>query len=229
GPAQHPLDPTAIVGDKISLTVRGFLQSCKLLFFNDPTSLPMVQIISGTPPKSISLLSHQQLGPIQTKIVHLLNSLSMKDNGKVLTYIAQFRTLQSRIDWNDTAFAFHFQKGLPSCITDQLALTRPRLKTLQQLINQIIELDNCYHNKIRCLKDKNKLISKPFTPSASTSAPRLRKPTKIALVLNKEGKINLEERVRREREGLFLYCGGKHELDSCVKYITREAAKVVKK
>ncbi|KNZ61495.1 uncharacterized protein VP01_13933g1, partial [Puccinia sorghi] len=37
-----------------------------------------------------------------------LNSLSMKDNRKASTYIAQFRTLQSRVDWNDAAFAFHF-------------------------------------------------------------------------------------------------------------------------
>ncbi|KNZ53889.1 hypothetical protein VP01_310g12 [Puccinia sorghi] len=37
-----------------------------------------------------------------------LNSLSMKDNSKASTYIAQFRTLQSRVDWNDAAFAFHF-------------------------------------------------------------------------------------------------------------------------
>ncbi|KNZ51559.1 uncharacterized protein VP01_3904g1, partial [Puccinia sorghi] len=29
-----------------------------------------------------------------------------EDNGKASTYIAQFRTLQSRVDWNDAAFAF---------------------------------------------------------------------------------------------------------------------------
>ncbi|KNZ46241.1 hypothetical protein VP01_7449g1, partial [Puccinia sorghi] len=62
-----------------------------------------------------------------------------------------------------------------------------------------------------------KFPAKPFTPSASTSAPRSRKPTKIALVLNKEGQLNSEEQARREREGLCFYCGGKHELESCVK------------
>ncbi|KNZ63596.1 uncharacterized protein VP01_11223g1, partial [Puccinia sorghi] len=60
-----------------------------------------------------------------------LNSLSMKDNGKASTYISQFRTLQSRVNWNDATFAFHFRKGLPSRITDQLALTGQQLKTLQ--------------------------------------------------------------------------------------------------
>ncbi|KNZ63136.1 uncharacterized protein VP01_11835g1, partial [Puccinia sorghi] len=64
-----------------------------------------------------------------------LNSLSMKDNGKASTYIAQLQTLQSRVDWNNAAFAFHFRKGLLSRITDQLALTGQQLKTLQQLIH----------------------------------------------------------------------------------------------
>ncbi|KNZ61940.1 hypothetical protein VP01_13320g1, partial [Puccinia sorghi] len=119
---------------------------------------------------------------------------------------------------------------LLSRITDQLALGQ-RPKTLQQLINQTIELNNCYHKKIQSNKKtdptpstlgyKKKFPSKPFTPSASTLVPRSRKPTKIALVLNKEG--------QREREGICLYCGGKHELDSCVKRITCEAAKLAKK
>ncbi|KNZ51733.1 uncharacterized protein VP01_3836g1 [Puccinia sorghi] len=77
-----------------------------------------------------------------------LNFLSMKDNGKASTYIAQFRTLQSRVNWNDATFTFHFRKGLPSRITDQLALTGQRLKMLQQLIDRTIELNNCYHDKV---------------------------------------------------------------------------------
>ncbi|KNZ59288.1 uncharacterized protein VP01_1766g2 [Puccinia sorghi] len=109
-----------------------------------------------------------------------LNSLSMKDNGKALTYITQFQTLQSR-----------------------LALTGQLLKMLQQLINQTIKLDNCYHETIRSSKKANstpltsknedaskykkKFPSKPSTPSASTLASRSKKPTKISLVLNVTG------------------------------------------
>ncbi|KNZ60368.1 hypothetical protein VP01_15646g1, partial [Puccinia sorghi] len=131
-----------------------------------------------------------------------------------------FRTLQSRFDWNDAAFAFHFRKGLPSCITDQLALTGQRLKTLQQLIDQTIKLNNCYHDKVwsskkadsipSTLKNEDaskhksskKFPSKPSTPFASTSASRPKRSTEIASVLNKEGQLNWDERVRREKEGL---------------------------
>ncbi|KNZ52359.1 uncharacterized protein VP01_3604g2 [Puccinia sorghi] len=121
-----------------SSKLRGFLQSCKLLFSNDPT-------VFSDDRKKV-LYAALYLGVRNAKFE--LNSLSMKDNGKASTYIAQFRTLQSRVDWNDATFAFHFRKGLLSCITDQLALTGQQLKTLQQLIDQTIELNNCYHDKV---------------------------------------------------------------------------------
>ncbi|KNZ63035.1 uncharacterized protein VP01_11943g1, partial [Puccinia sorghi] len=135
----------------------------------------MVQTVSGPPQKPIStscLINNWD--QLKQKLFTLfgdpnevqntefeLNSLSMKDNSKASTYIAQFQTLQLRIDWNDAAFAFHFRKGLPSCITDQLALTGQRLKTLQQLIDRTVELENCYDNKIRSNKKVN------LTPSTS--------------------------------------------------------------
>ncbi|KNZ61224.1 uncharacterized protein VP01_14343g1 [Puccinia sorghi] len=67
------------------------------------------------------------------------------------------------------------------------------------------------------------------TPFVLSSASRPKRSTEIALVLNKEGQLNGDERARREKEGICLYCGGKHELDSCVKRIAREAAKLAKK
>ncbi|KNZ44021.1 hypothetical protein VP01_9589g1, partial [Puccinia sorghi] len=136
---------------------------------------------------------------------------------------------------------------LPSRITNQLALTGQQLKTLQQLINQTIKLDNCYHDKVwssrktnstpstskneDSLKQKSskKFPLKPSTPFALSLASRPKRSTEIASVLNKEVKLNGDERARRENEGLCLYCGGKHELDSCVKMIAQEASKLEKK
>ncbi|KNZ49325.1 hypothetical protein VP01_5084g1, partial [Puccinia sorghi] len=110
-----------------SSKLRGFLQSydCKkvlyaALYLGGRASQWFEPYLP--PQKPISLLFYQQLGQIQTTIFHL-------DNGKVSTYIAQFRT-------------FHR-------ITDQLFLTGQQLKTLQKLIDQTIELKNCYHDKIR--------------------------------------------------------------------------------
>ncbi|KNZ62198.1 uncharacterized protein VP01_13006g1, partial [Puccinia sorghi] len=123
---------------------------------------------------------------IRTKIVHLLNSLSMKDNGKLSTYIAQFLTLQLR-----------------------LALTGQRLKTLQQLIDRTIKLDNCYHDKVQSSRKTNSTPSTSKNEDASRHKSS-KKSTGIALVLNKEGQLNGDERARRENKGLCLYCGGKH-------------------
>ncbi|MBW0567497.1 hypothetical protein O181_107212 [Austropuccinia psidii MF-1] len=51
-----------------------------------------------------------------------LDSLRMKEGGHVSLYIANFRSLVSRIgDWGERALIHHFRKGLPSRILDQLA------------------------------------------------------------------------------------------------------------
>ncbi|MBW0554141.1 hypothetical protein O181_093856 [Austropuccinia psidii MF-1] len=51
-----------------------------------------------------------------------LDSLRMKEVGHVSLYIADFRSLVSRIvDWGERALIHHFRKGLPSRILDQLA------------------------------------------------------------------------------------------------------------
>ena len=263
-----------------SSKLRGFLQSCKILFSNDPSTFssnrqkvlyaasylsgraaqwfePYLDLLDNRNPTCI--LNNwdrfeQQLftlfgDPNEVRNAEFeLNSLSMKENGKASTYIAQFRALQSRVEWNDAAFAFHFRKGLPSRITDQLALTGLRLTTLQQLIDRTIELDNCYHDKMRFNKksdpssstaktaDSSKQYhnpskkpqhnSKPSTSSSSNPAPTSSKVKKFVdtpLVVDKDGHLVGSERARREKEGLCMYCGGKHELASCAKKIAREA------
>ncbi|KAI7943459.1 hypothetical protein MJO28_010987 [Puccinia striiformis f. sp. tritici] len=172
----------------------------------------------------------------------------MKESGKASAYIAQFRTLQSRISWNDSAFTFHFRKGLPPRITDQLVISGLRLTSLQQLIDRTIELDNCYHDKNRSKKpdtsskqddssksNSNKSSKKPQqqssgTPASSSSKPRTRTtPQEISSVLSKEGFLKGDERARREKEGLCMYCGGKHDLDTCAKRLAREATKPTSK
>ena len=123
-----------------SSRLRGFLQSCKIPFLNDPSTFseyfqkvlytasylsgraaqwfkPYLDLLNNSSPTC--LLNNwdcfeQQLftlfgNPNKVQNAEFeLNSLSMKENGKALTYIAQFRTLQSCVDWNNAAFAFHF-------------------------------------------------------------------------------------------------------------------------
>ncbi|MBW0476714.1 hypothetical protein O181_016429 [Austropuccinia psidii MF-1] len=66
----------------------------------------------------------------------------MKEGGHVYLYIANFRSLVSRMgDWGERALIHHFRKGLPSRILDQLASHPSRIDSLQDLMDITLELD----------------------------------------------------------------------------------------
>ncbi|MBW0569049.1 hypothetical protein O181_108764 [Austropuccinia psidii MF-1] len=72
----------------------------------------------------------------------------MKEGGNVSLYIANFRSLISRIgDWGERALIHHFRKGFPSRILDQLASHPSRLDSLQDLMDINLELDTQYHER----------------------------------------------------------------------------------
>ncbi|MBW0582897.1 hypothetical protein O181_122612 [Austropuccinia psidii MF-1] len=77
-----------------------------------------------------------------------LDSLIMKEGGQVSLYIADFKSLVSRIgDWGERALIHHFREGLPSRILDQLASQPPRIDPLQDLMDITLELDTRYHER----------------------------------------------------------------------------------
>ncbi|MBW0577388.1 hypothetical protein O181_117103 [Austropuccinia psidii MF-1] len=62
-----------------------------------------------------------------------LDSLIMKEGGHVSLYIADFRSVVSRIgEWGERALIHHFRKGLPSRILDKLA-SHPSRNTFSPL------------------------------------------------------------------------------------------------
>ncbi|MBW0479624.1 hypothetical protein O181_019339 [Austropuccinia psidii MF-1] len=94
-----------------------------------------------------------------------LDSLIMKEGRHVSLYIADFRSLVSRIgDWGEGALLHHFRKGLPSRILDQLASHPSRIDSLQDLLDITLELDTRYHER---QKEKNHYQEKK--PEASKS------------------------------------------------------------
>ncbi|MBW0549927.1 hypothetical protein O181_089642, partial [Austropuccinia psidii MF-1] len=77
-----------------------------------------------------------------------LDSLRMKEGGYVSLYIADFRSLVSRIgEWGERALIHHFRKGLPSRILDQLASHPSRIDFLQDLMDITLDLDTRYHER----------------------------------------------------------------------------------
>ncbi|MBW0490919.1 hypothetical protein O181_030634 [Austropuccinia psidii MF-1] len=153
----------------------------------------------------------------------------MKEGGHVSLYIADFRSLVSRIGyWGERALIHHFRKGLPSRILDQLASHPSRIDSLQDLMDVTLELDTRYHER---QKEKNHYQEKkPEAPRSSTSHTQnssnsshkkkknfQERDKPDSSLLNKDFKLMKSEKERRIKEGLCNYCCGKHSLESCFK------------
>ncbi|MBW0473030.1 hypothetical protein O181_012745 [Austropuccinia psidii MF-1] len=152
-----------------------------------------------------------------------LDSLRIKEGRNVSLYIADFRSLVSRIgDWGERALIHHFRKGFPSRILDQLASHPSRIDSLQDLMDITLELDTRYHerqNEKSHHQEKNPEASKSdySHPQSSSSSSQKKKKKPHSSLLNKYFKLINSEKERRIKEGLCTYCGGKHSLDSCFK------------
>ncbi|MBW0492656.1 hypothetical protein O181_032371 [Austropuccinia psidii MF-1] len=242
--------------------VRSFIQSCQLIFHNDPANfsqdrkkvLYATSFLIGRAAKWIepylSNLTNQDSSYLlnswplfESQLFTLfgdpnevrkaeaeLDGLRMKEGGHVSLYIADFRSLVSRIgDWGERALIHHFRKGLPSRILDQLASHPSNIDSLQDLMDVTLELDTRYHER---QKEKNHHQEKKPEASKSSSshhqnssssshkkknfhAQKRDKPH--SSLLNKDFKLKGSEKERRIKEGLCTYCGGKHSLESCFK------------
>ncbi|MBW0463463.1 hypothetical protein O181_003178 [Austropuccinia psidii MF-1] len=142
-----------------------------------------------------------------------LDSLRMKEDGHVSLYIADFRSLVSRIgDWGERALIHHFRQGLASRGLDKLASHPSIIDSLQDLMDVTLELDNRYHER---QKEKNPEASKSNSSSLSQKKKNSQMRDKPhSSLLNKDFNLMNSENERRIKEGLFTYCGGKHSLKS---------------
>ncbi|MBW0482591.1 hypothetical protein O181_022306 [Austropuccinia psidii MF-1] len=99
------------------------------------------------------------------------DSLRMKEGGHVSLYIAYFRSLVSRIgDWGERALIHHFWKGFPSKNLDQLASHPSRIDSLQDLMDDPLELDTRYHE--RQIEKSNHPEKKPEASKLISSHPQ---------------------------------------------------------
>ncbi|MBW0560632.1 hypothetical protein O181_100347 [Austropuccinia psidii MF-1] len=153
----------------------------------------------------------------------------MKEGGHVSLYIADFRSLVSRIgDWGERALIHHFRKGLPSRILDQLASHPSRIDSLQDLMDITLELDTRYHerqNEKGHHQEKKPGASKSSSSNHQNSSNSSQKKKKNfhkrdkphSSLLDKDLKLINSEKERIIKEGLCTYCGWKHSLESCFK------------
>ncbi|MBW0481265.1 hypothetical protein O181_020980 [Austropuccinia psidii MF-1] len=149
-----------------------------------------------------------------------LDNLRMKESGHVSLYIADFRSLISRIgDWGEKAYIHVYKRGLASRLLDQLASypdTRYHERQKEKGSHQEKKPPATGSNSSRPPQDSStrrphhKKNQKGKQFKASKDKPH-------SSLLNKDNKLIGSENERRIKEGFCTYCGGKNPIEKCFK------------
>ncbi|KAI9616314.1 hypothetical protein KEM48_005228 [Puccinia striiformis f. sp. tritici PST-130] len=122
---------------------------------------------------------------------------------------------------------------------DLLAQNTEVFDTLSELIEATLKIDTRHHERQKEKKRENisqpsqhkKDTAKPAsssTPStlkfASASKPASKTPSEITKVLE-GGRLMANEKERHAKAGLCAYCGGKHDVDDCIKKANKNSGK----
>ncbi|MBW0584400.1 hypothetical protein O181_124115 [Austropuccinia psidii MF-1] len=162
-----------------------------------------------------------------------LDNLRMKESGQASLYIADFRSLMSRIgDWGERAYIHVYRRGLASRLLDQLASHPGNFYSLQELMDITLKLDTRYHERQK-EKGSHQEKKPPISGSNSSEPPQsssskkpyhkknkkgknfqVSKDKPHAALLNKDNKLIGSEKERRIKEGLCNYCVGKHPFEN---------------
>ncbi|MBW0564036.1 hypothetical protein O181_103751 [Austropuccinia psidii MF-1] len=155
--------PDSFDGTK-AYKLRGFIQSCQLIFHNDPENF------FSDRKKLFTLFG----GPNEVrKAEQELDNLRLKESGQVSFYIAAFRSLMSRIgDWGERAYIHVYRRGLASRLLDQLAPHPGNFDILQELMEITLELDTRYHDRQK-EKGSHQEKNPPISGSNSSKPPKI--------------------------------------------------------
>ncbi|MBW0578592.1 hypothetical protein O181_118307, partial [Austropuccinia psidii MF-1] len=152
--------------------LRGFIQSFQLIFHNDPEKFfsDRKKVLYSTSFLTLFTLFGD---PNEVrKAEQELDNLRMKESGQVSLYIADFRSLMSRIgDWGERAYIHVYRRGLASRLLDQLASHPGTFDSLQELMDITLELDTRYHEGRR----KRVVIKRRSLQSVDPTPPSLLK------------------------------------------------------
>ncbi|KAK7933591.1 hypothetical protein WMY93_004487 [Mugilogobius chulae] len=147
-------------------------------------------------------------------------------SGSVSTYSVDFRILAAECGWDDKSLQGIFFRGLSEDVKDQLA-ARDETDSLEELISLSIRLDNRLRERRRERTGRSSALVPSFQPrfsshpecpspvqefaSTAPQPPSSEEPMQLGGM-----RLSPEERQRRLRQGLCLYCGELgHVLRSC--------------
>lgn len=130
-------------------------------------------------------------------------------------YAAEFRQLACDVDWDDKALISAFRWGLRDDVKDLLLnLTDPT--TLSEAITQAVRCDNRLFER----RQERRSLSGPYRVDTATPTRQIHAsmPEPMQIDASKVLKLSQEEKDRRRKEDLCLYCGEKgHRAHNCHK------------
>lgn len=128
-------------------------------------------------------------------------------------YAAEFRQLACDVDWDDNALISAFRWGLRDDVKD-LLLNLPDPTTLSEAITQAVRCDNRLFER---RQERRSTYGHYRVDSAiSAQQPKVSMPEPMQIDASRIQRLTPEEKNRRRKEHLCLYCGEKgHGVDKC--------------
>jgi hypothetical protein len=131
--------------------------------------------------------------------------------GSAAAYSTEFFRLAAFLQWNDQALQAQFHVGLKPEVKDALALSDRVFTTVQDLSSFVIRLDNRLFERRKDSRRTTTPTHQTPLPSATPRIPHHNPPGPTPMVLDANRPrfrtLPQEERQRRFRLGLCMYCG----------------------
>ncbi|QRW18193.1 Retrotransposable element Tf2 protein [Rhizoctonia solani] len=129
----------------------------------------------------------------------------LTQSGTCADYITKFRTLAMELDWNDAALRGQFARGLHWEVSRQIATREHRPRTLLELQNAALVIDNALREERASHPPRDNKSSKQPHPARGTSTGQ--SSTGSKKLSDDPNFVSEEERNRRRAAGACIKCG----------------------
>jgi hypothetical protein len=119
-------------------------------------------------------------------------------------YASRFRRIASDTGFNDETLRYHFERGLSHEVRRAIAVNDQSFSTLDDTIKYAIKVDN---RLFEFSKQEGQLSNPVRAPTVALGPVPMEIGSVTTPVHPKFHKLTDEEKTRRRREGLCLYCG----------------------
>ncbi|QRW23802.1 Retrotransposon-derived protein PEG10 [Rhizoctonia solani] len=130
---------------------------------------------------------------------------TLTQSGTCAYYITKFRTLAMELDWNNAALRGQFACGLHWEVSRQIATRKHRPRTLLELQNAALVIDNALRKERASHPPKDNKSSRPSNPVRGTSTGQVTSGSKK--LSNNPNFVLEEEQNCRRAAGACIKCG----------------------